>query len=69
MIYKQNQNNLAKLVFEPLINLNNNNFKDYFENPPDVLHININSNYLNEELIYNNLGETINTNFESILKK
>ena len=69
MIYKQNQNNLAKLVFEPLINLNNNNFKDYFENPPDVLHININSNYLNEELIYNNLGETINTNFEAILKK
>ena len=52
-----------------MINLNDNKFKDYFKNIPDIIHININSNYLNEELInYNNLSETINTKYENILE-
>ena len=67
-LFNSTPNISAELRFEPLINLNDNNFKDYFENIPDIIHININSNYLNEELNYNNLGETINTKFENILE-
>ena len=67
-LFKSTLNISAELRFEPLINLNDNNFKDYFENIPDIIHININSIYLNEELSYNNLGETINTKYENILE-
>ena len=67
-LFESTLNISAELRFEPLINLNDNNFKDYFQNIPDIIHININSNYLNEELSYNNLGETINTKYENILE-
>ena len=68
-LFNSTLNISAELRFEPLIKLNDNNFKDYFENIPDIIHININSNYLNEELLnYNNLSETINTKYENILE-
>lgn len=67
-LFKKTPKISAELRFEPLINLNDNNFKDCFENIPDIIHININSIYLNEELNYNNLGETI-TKYETILEK
>ena len=45
----------------------NYNFKKYFENIPDILHININPKYLKEKLDYN-LGETINIILENLGK-
>ena len=60
-IFEKTKNISANLKFEPLINLYNK-FDNYFEgnNIPDILHININSNYLDKKLNFNNLGETIN---------
>ena len=67
-LFNNSPNISATLIFEPLINLNNN-FNDYFENIPDIIHINININFINEELYYNNLGESINTNLNDLFSK
>ena len=67
-IFQDIPNISANLTFEPLINLINN-FKYYFDNVPDIIHININPNYINEELNYNNFGETIKPKLEGLLKE
>ena len=67
-IFKRTPNISATLIFEPIINLINN-FNDYFEDIPDIIHINLNPNCINEELNYNNLGETINIKVEDLFKK
>ena len=68
-LFNETPNISAKLVFEPLINMKNFNFQDYLEQTPDIIHININSNYLNQEIEYKNFSETINIKFETILEK
>ena len=66
-LFKNESNISATLIFEPLINLINS-FNNYFEIIPDIIHININPNFINEELNYNNLGETINKKLDDLLK-
>ena len=66
-LFKNTPNISVDLIVEPIINLINN-FKIYLENVPDIIHININPNYINKELNYNNLGETINKKLEDLLK-
>ena len=67
-LFQHYSNIPATLIFEPITNLINN-FNDYFENVPDIIHININPNFINDELNYNNLGETINKKLDDLLKE
>ncbi len=44
-LFKNTPNVSVNLIVEPIINLINK-FKIYLENVPDIIHININPNYL-----------------------